>query len=317
MKRTIQISIAIIAVLVGIAAITTPSPLTYEPALSAPGIPAPDIVEGIVPGTEKRVVWAGDEERTEWSVVYVHGFSATRQEVAPVAERVANELGANLFETRLAGHGLSENALVDVTAEEWLDDMAEALAAGAALGEKVIVIATSTGATLTTALHDHPLMQHVDSFVFLSPNYGLPDEGARRATGPAGSLLMRLVAGESYSWEPANEAQGLYWATTYPTSSIVEMIRLMDRVDASLPLKSPQRWLVIYSDQDNVVSPQAIRDTLQQVSAREMKKVLVDTTDYASHHVFTGDIMAPIQTAKTVSTILEFIRPQAPQGAPE
>ena len=123
---------------------------------------------------------------------------------------------------------------------------------------------------------------------------------------------MRLVAGESYSWEPANEAQGLYWATTYPTSSIIEMVRLMDRVDASLPLKSPQRWLVIYSEQDNVVSPQAIRNTLQQVDARELKEVLVDTTDYASHHVFTGDIMAPIETDETVSTILEFIRPPAP-----
>lgn len=312
MKRTIQIAIAVIAVLVGVAAVTTPSQLVYEPGLSEPGLPAPDIAEGIVPGTEKRVLLAGDEERTEWSVVYVHGFSATRQEVAPVAELVARELGANLFETRLSGHGLKEDALVDVAAEAWLDDMAEALAAGAALGEKVIVIATSTGATLTTALHDHPLMQHVDSFVFLSPNYGLPDEGARMATGPAGQLLMRVVAGESYSWEPANEAQGLYWATTYPTASIVEMVRLMDRVDASLPLESPQRWLVIYSDSDNVVSPQAIRDTLQQVDAREMQKVLVDTTDYASHHVFTGDIMAPVQTAKTVATIVEFIRPPAP-----
>lgn len=312
MKRSLQIAIAIVAVLGGVAAVTTPSQLTYEPAQTEPRIPAQDLADNVVPGTEKRVLWAGDEQRTEWSVIYVHGFSATRQEIAPVAERVARELNANLFETRLFGHGLAEDALEDVSAEAWLDDMAEALSAGAAIGEKVVVIATSTGATLATALHSHPLMQHVDSFVFLAPNYGLPDEGARRATGPAGELLMRLVAGESYSWEPANEAQGLYWATTYPTSSLVEMLRLMDRVDARLPLVSPQRWLVIYSELDNVVSPQAIRNTLQQVSARDMQTVLVDTSDELSHHVFTGDIMAPDRTAETVSTIVDFIRRPAP-----
>ncbi|MEL7185993.1 MAG: hypothetical protein AAFN50_06105, partial [Pseudomonadota bacterium] len=144
------------------------------------------------------------------------------------------------------------------------------------------------------------------------PNYGLPDEGARRATGPAGKLLMRLAAGESYSWEPANEAQGLYWATTYPTSSVIEMLRLMDRVDASLPLESPQRWLVIYSDQDDVVSPQAIRDTLKQVNARDVQTLLVDTSNDTSHHVFTGDIMAPHSTADTVAAIVDFIRRPVP-----
>lgn len=312
MKRLAQITAAVLVIVVGVAAATTPARLTYNPALTSPGFPPADNGANLVPGTEKRLLWAGDEQPTEWAVVYIHGFSATRQEIAPVAERVARELDANLYETRLAGHGLTENALVDVPAEAWLDDMAEALAAGAALGEKVVVIATSTGATLATALHDHPLMQHVDSFVFLAPNFGLSDDGARAATGPAGKLLMRLVAGDSYSWEPANEAQGLYWATTYPTASIVEMVRLMDRVDASLPLESPQRWLVIYSDLDNVVSPQAIRDTLQQVSARDLQTVLVDTSSDLSHHVFTGDIMAPDMTAETVSTIVEFIRRPVP-----
>ena len=57
--------------------------------------------DDITPGTEKRVIWAGEPEaRTEWSVLYVHGFSATSEEIRPVPDRVAQALGANLILSR-------------------------------------------------------------------------------------------------------------------------------------------------------------------------------------------------------------------------
>ncbi|MDD4273595.1 MAG: hypothetical protein PHG14_07705 [Desulfobacter postgatei] len=37
--------------------------------------------------------------------VYIHGFSATRKETAPLSDLVAKTLNANLFYTRLSGHG--------------------------------------------------------------------------------------------------------------------------------------------------------------------------------------------------------------------
>lgn len=55
-------------------------------------------VGDIVPGTEKKIFRAGQPgARTERSLVYIHGFSATRRETAPQAEVVAEKLGANLF----------------------------------------------------------------------------------------------------------------------------------------------------------------------------------------------------------------------------
>ena len=40
--------------------------------------------------SEKRVIWAGDEEaKTPLSVVYLHGFSASSQEIRPVPDDVA------------------------------------------------------------------------------------------------------------------------------------------------------------------------------------------------------------------------------------
>ncbi|MCS6810762.1 MAG: hypothetical protein NZ694_05770, partial [Tepidimonas sp.] len=106
-------------------------------------------VAGLRPQAAKRVVWHGVAgQRTPWAVVYLHGFTATRMETHPLAERVAQALGANLFETRLSGHGQPAEALREVRAQDWLADAVEAVRIGAMLGERVLVIGTSTGGTL-------------------------------------------------------------------------------------------------------------------------------------------------------------------------
>ena len=145
--------------------------------------PATKTVAGLVPDTESRIVWANGETRTPWSVVTLHGFSATRQETAPLAETVASLLNANLYEVRLTGHGLVEQPLAGVRAEDWLQDAADALVAGAAIGDKVVVIGTSTGATLAAAMLVHELAKHIDTLVMISPNFEPRDPGAR----PGGS----------------------------------------------------------------------------------------------------------------------------------
>lgn len=143
----------------------------------------------IVDGAEKRIRWFGDLEgqRSEYVVVYLHGFSATRQEIAPVGEIIADALEANMFETRLEGHGLAERALTDASAEDWLVDGVESLAVGRALGEKIVLIGTSTGATLALAMLDHELFErghpgHGVAQLFAQGRVGqLPDRTWRAA----------------------------------------------------------------------------------------------------------------------------------------
>ena len=44
-------------------------------------------VRNLVPDHAKAVVWAGERgARTQYSVVYLHGFSATKEEIRPVPE---------------------------------------------------------------------------------------------------------------------------------------------------------------------------------------------------------------------------------------
>ncbi|MEL6349523.1 MAG: alpha/beta hydrolase, partial [Myxococcota bacterium] len=82
--------------------------------------------DDIIPGAERHIILR-QEARTPLSIVYIHGFSASRPEISPVCERVSEALNANLYFTRLQGHGRSSlDAMADATVEGWLTDMAEA-----------------------------------------------------------------------------------------------------------------------------------------------------------------------------------------------
>ena len=272
---------------------------------------------GLVPDTDKRIRWFSKGEQTPFSVVYLHGFSATRQETAPLANVVANMLGANLFETRLRGHGRERDLLGEVRAEDWLKDAVEALAIGAKLGERVIVIGTSTGATLAAAMLGHPAMNVVDTIVMLSPNFAPRDPAAAWLTRPAGPLLARILVGETRSWEPYNEQQGLYWSTTYPIGAAVEMMRLVDLANRNLPADVAQRLLMFYSTDDSVISPHAALEVLEKSGAPQKTVVRIEDPGDPSHHVLAGDVLSPEKTQRIANEIAAFILHPSPSGVLE
>lgn len=221
-KRLIGLLLAIFAAALWV---STPAKLDYVPDAQLPVLPEP----ALIPGTEERLQLFNGQPRTEWAVVVLHGFSATRQETAPLAEVVAAQLGANLFEARLSGHGHAENPMADVLAEHWLADTARALARGAELGDKLVVIGTSTGATLAAAMLDQPVADPIDTVVMISPNFAPLGAGARWLTRPAGPFLGWLIEGPTRCWEPYNELQARFWSTCYPTRTLVEVMRLVAR----------------------------------------------------------------------------------------
>jgi len=267
---------------------------------------------GIIPGTAKRILWADGQQPTTYAVVYLHGFSATRQETAPLAELVADALGANLFETRLSGHGYQRDGLLDVRAEAWLADGAEALAVGQRIGRKTIIIATSTGASIAAAMLGQPGMESVDTIVMVSPNFAPQGAGAAWLTRPAGPLLARLIAGEYRSWETDNAQQMHFWTTHYPMATVIEVMRLVDLANKRLPAKIRQRLLMFYDEDDSVVSPQAALQVFSATEAPEKVAIAVRDTGDPSHHVLAGDILSPETTTAIAATIVEFIRRRGP-----
>jgi esterase/lipase len=268
----------------------------------------------LIPDTDKRIVWREPGQRTRYAIVHLHGFSATRQETAPLAELVAEGLGANLFEARLTGHGRAKMGLHEVTAEDWIDDAAEALAIGSRLGDKVIVMGTSTGATLALAMAGHEAAGDVSHLVLLSPNIRPRNETSRWATRPAGRLIARIFVGPTRSWTPHNELQGRYWTTSYPTDAAIEMMRLVDFVDTRLDTPLGAELLVLMSPDDQVVSPEAIREAFGRIDADHKELHEINDSLGPWNHILAGDILAPESTPRVVEIITEFIRAG---GSPE
>ncbi len=265
----------------------------------------------IVPGTQKRIVWADSpQRRTPISIVYIHGFSATSEEIRPVPDRVAAALGANLFFTRLSGHGRGSAAMAEPTVQDWVNDMAEALAIGERIGNRVFVIATSTGGTLAAiAANDPELGPKMSGIIFVSPNFGLRSRAARILHWPLVRYWGPKIAGEEQSFEPVNADHERFWTTRYPTVAVFPMAALVDAAVKADYTGTPTPALFLYSEDDKVVSPAATKDIAGQwggpmlIEAREL-----GAGDDPYNHILAGDILSPGQTDDMVARILAWIR---------
>ncbi|WP_164659954.1 carboxylesterase [Tropicibacter sp. Alg240-R139] len=268
----------------------------------------------IVPGTEKRVIWqlGAKEQRTPYSVLYIHGFSASSEEIRPVPDQVADALGANLVYTRLQGHGRGGDAMAEGTASGWMQDTAEGLAAARAVGDKVIVISTSTGGTLAAAAAVNPeLSQDVAAMIFVSPNFGVNDPLAWIPGLPGARLWLPPLMGGTRNPPTDNADKDTYWSTDYsweaivPLTAIVQAVASQDFGTASVPA------LFRFSDDDQVVRADLTRTIAAQWGGQaELQPVNMGAGDDPSSHVITGDIMSPGQTELTVSDIMAWLKSQ-------
>ena len=274
---------------------------TFDPALLGEDIDAYFEAEeskfnDIVEGTQKRVIWAGDAgAKTPVSVLYIHGFSATSEEIRPVPDKVAEALGANLVFGRLAGHGRSGDAMAEPTAADWMRDTAEALAAARAVGEQVIIISTSTGGNLVAAaaLRDD-LMENVAGAVFVSPNFALNSPSAVILTWPAVRWWGPVVAGAERSFETQNEGHAAYWTNSYPTVALMPMAALVKAVDGLDLGEAKLPALFMISDQDKVVSPTKNREVAEEWGGDSTLEILtMGEGDDPYSHVIAGDILSP------------------------
>lgn len=261
----------------------------------------------ITPGAEKTIVWAGEPgTKTEYAVVYLHGFSATWQETAPVAERIGAALGANVFNTRFTGHGRGGKAMLEGSLSRWLNDTHEAMSIGQRLGDKIILIGVSTGGTAAVwaALNDS---ERLAALVLMSPNFGPKDERTVILTWPWGKQIARLLTGPERSWTPHNDAQAQYWTSRYPTEAVLPMMAMVKTIKQSdlSAIETPSLW--IYSDRDEVLSVAKIDRAYLEVGSSIKQSLIINDSEDPSHHVLAGDILSPPTVSKVVESVLSFI----------
>lgn len=263
----------------------------------------------IRPGAQKEIVWANPatREKTKLSVVYLHGFSATKMEIRPVPDQVAASLGANLFFTRLAGHGQDGPAMAEGSMNAWINDVAEAMAIGSMIGERVVIIGTSTGATLAAWAASRPEMaQNMAALALLSPNFAIQGASIGLLNMPWADRLLPMLMGQERSFEPVNAEQAKWWTTSYPSRAVFPMGALLQTMSETDPGRIKVPAIFIVSPDDKVVVPTVAQQVHQRWGGPK-KLVLVKESGDPSNHVIAGDILSPGNTGAVTKDILDFI----------
>ena len=249
------------------------------------------------PGCEKRIQWAGATGvQTPVSVVYIHGFSATGEELRPLPDLVAAHYSANIYFTRLTGHGQDGDAMAHASLDAWQADVAEALDVAETLGQEVIVIGCSTGCTLATLAFAGG--RQARAMVHVSPNFGLRHKVAQALLDLPGSRSWaKYVAGHRRSFPAQSDAHAAFWTLDYPTEAVhvmADTVRAANEADLS-GITTPA--LFCYSEDDQVVDPARAKRIMRKWGAPAEAHVLQKTDqDDEMGHLMAGDIFSPGQT---------------------
>lgn len=266
-------------------------------------------VDGVINGTEATIRWYADKQKTQYVVLYLHGFSASRQELSPVPESIADEFQANAYFPRFNGHGAGPEAQANATVNAWLNDAYEALRIAEQLGERIILIGSSTGAAFATWLMFHHPDKFVASLLF-SPNFRVAQKGAEWLIRPWGKQVLHATFGKmrvrpNDSTEDENRQK--LWTGTYPTRSLLPMIaatRIARNLDHS-KITCPS--MLVWSPFDEVVHTGTTRIVFDSFGSRLRDELILETQHDPRHHLITGNIMGPANTELTVTRTVEFL----------
>lgn len=239
MKKRYLIPLMVI-VLMAVVYAFGPQPATPDYSVEMPEVPStPEALMGFVasteskhqlkPGNEATIIWANDTlpARTPYAFVYLHGFSASHHEGYPLHVNLARRYGSNLYLSRLHDHGIdTTEALLRFSADGYYRSALQALAIGKQLGEKVILVSTSTGCTAALKLASE--FNDVYALVNLSPNVRINDPFAFLLNDPWGLQIANFVLGDKYRYVDGGPEYAKYWNTKYRNEAIVALQELVE-----------------------------------------------------------------------------------------
>lgn len=255
-------------------------------------VAAGEAAHKIKPDNEARIVWANDslKQKTEYAIVYLHGFSASQGEGDPVHRNIAKEFGCNLYLSRLAEHGIdTTEQLMNLTTDNYWESVKRAFAIGKQLGDKVILMGTSTGATQAIQLAaTYP--KEVAALILYSPNLAINDPNAWILNNHWGLQIARLVKGSKYN-DPTDERPiyKKYWNKPYRLEAVVT---LEDMLETSMSkstysnIKQPTLMLYYYKDaihQDSVVKVSAMKEMFAELATDSLHKRAVALPNTGNH----------------------------------
>jgi len=254
-------------------------------------------IQNLKPDNEAKIMWADSIRQTEWSIVYLHGFSASWMEGDPLHRQLAKHFGCNLYLARLTDHGINDReSFKNATPKGWVESAKEAIAIGNLIGEKVIVMSCSTGGTLSAFLAaENPDL--VDAQILYSPNFELDFSGTQMMVMPWGKQIASWVGGGDYRKLGLPENCYPYWTTEYRNEGLIALRSLLNEtMKPEIFAKTTQPFFIgyYYKDENNydgVVSIPAMQDYFETVKTPENLKQIQAFPDVGSH-VMAGSLQS-------------------------
>ncbi len=246
---------------------------------------------------QARIVWADSAgKKTEYALVYVHGFSASQEEGAPIHTEFAKRYGMNLYLTRLEDHGRRDtNSFQHLTPENYFQSAEEAIDVAKKIGEKVIVMSCSTGGTLSLILA--AAGENIHSLILYSPNIAIFDPKSKMLLYPWGKQISDMVMGGEHNRIQYDDLAKKHWNSVYHTNSLFTLQSIIEHHMTSetfSKIKIPVFLGYYYKDeehQDNVVSVARMLEMFDELGTESNKKRKVAFPD-AGHHVISSHVIS-------------------------
>lgn len=281
-------------------------------------------LDKLKPDNESRIIWADSIRQTRYSLVYLHGFSASPMESNPIHVDFARRYGMNMYLPLLSGHGLDDkDSFLRMTPNQLIKDAKEAIAIGQLIGEDVIVMSCSTGSTLSVYLAGaNPEM--IDGLIMYSPNIELYDRTAKLITGPWGEDILLTMAGTYRTSEINSQGEAeKYWTSTYRNEGLIALQSLLERtMTDEVFVKLSQPYFVGFyykneEEQDKTISVAAIKRFDTKTSTPEQYKMVIAFPG-AGEHVITNPLKSSSveQVRKATFAFAEDVLGLVPQGKP-
>jgi pimeloyl-ACP methyl ester carboxylesterase len=293
----------IIIIVLAIVYLAGPSPKTPEYKKDMPPVPGEataleqyiksnEAKHKLKKDNEARIVWANDslKNRTEYSIVYLHGFSASQAEGEPIHRNIAKMFNSNLYLSRLAEHGIDTAApMLNLTADEYWESAKQAFAIGKQLGKKIILFGTSTGGSNALQLAAaYP--NDIAAIILLSPNIKIFDDNAWVLNKPWGLQLARMINGSDYIAAADDKPLSKqYWNAPYRLEAAValeEMIESSMTEETFKKITQPTLLLYYYRDeihQDSTVKVSAMKQMFDEIKTPADKKRAVAMPKTGNH----------------------------------
>lgn len=291
----------------------------------------------VIRGAEECVVWENPSSphKTPLCVVFVHGWSACRQECVPLPEDLASELGANLYCARLPGHGRKHPRGVlgggspdggplwtEAHPRQMFLTALHALRMGLSLGEKVVFVGMSTGAALLTWLASLEFVQASESvaaMVLISPAYALGHPlypllkhvfATLRLWAPRRlrEWLLEKILGKVKKVQALSPEHRRYTTLEYPTAAILNLLDVLWEVEALNLASVRSPLLMIGNPRDHVVDFRCRAANVFLRFGDASRKSLYAITETEHPHCVASLMLSPSALGEVSKVTITFVQ---------